>query len=115
MATLYAYSPNGTQATLSYSVIGFTQSLAQNGWCKLPNGLILQWFEATQSAQNATDVVNLPIQNTSKTLICVSNMYQRTGPDSHQNNQCIFSLEKSYIKFGANNLAGQFLFFVVGC
>lgn len=43
MATLYAYSPNGTQATLSYSVIGFTQSLAQNGWCKLPNGLILQW------------------------------------------------------------------------
>ena len=43
MATLYAYSPNGTQATLSYSVIGFTQSLQQNGWCKLPNGLILQW------------------------------------------------------------------------
>ena len=50
MATLYAYSPNGTQATLSYSVIGFTQSLAQNGWCKLPNGLILQW----QFHQNVT-------------------------------------------------------------
>lgn len=46
MATLYAYSPNGTQATLSYSVIGFTQSLEQNGWCKLPNGLILQWIKA---------------------------------------------------------------------
>lgn len=53
MATLYAYSPNGTQATLSYSVIGFTQSLQQNGWCKLPNGLILQWgfYSGTQDGQ----------------------------------------------------------------
>ena len=53
MATLYAYSPNGTQATLSYSVIGFTQSLQQNGWCKLPNGLILQWglYSGTQDSR----------------------------------------------------------------
>ena len=43
MATLYAYSPNGTQATLPVNVMGFTQSLATNGWCKLPNGLIFQW------------------------------------------------------------------------
>lgn len=52
MATLYAYSPNGTQATLSYEVIGFTQSLQQNGWCKLPNGLILQWGEAVYGDMN---------------------------------------------------------------
>lgn len=44
MATLYAYSPNGTQATLPVNVMGFTQSLATNGWCKLPNGLIFQWI-----------------------------------------------------------------------
>ena len=48
MATLYAYSPNGTQATLDYTIMGFTQSLQQNGWCKLPNGLILQWLYYTQ-------------------------------------------------------------------
>ena len=45
MAKFYAKAPDGTDATLSITVEGFTQSLQQNGWCKMPNGLILQWFE----------------------------------------------------------------------
>ncbi|MDY5646877.1 MAG: hypothetical protein SPF22_07745 [Candidatus Onthovivens sp.] len=64
MATLYAYSPNGTQATLSYSVIGFTQSLAQNGWCKLPNGLILQWPTAKKN-NVSFEYVSYPVKLTS--------------------------------------------------
>ena len=43
MAKLYAKSPSGEDALLSISITGFTQSLQQNGWCKLPNGLLLQW------------------------------------------------------------------------
>lgn len=43
MAKFYAKAPNGSDATLSITVSGFTQSLQQNGWCKMPNGLILQW------------------------------------------------------------------------
>lgn len=43
MAKFYAKAPDGTDATLSITVEGFTQSLQQNGWCKMPNGLILQW------------------------------------------------------------------------
>ena len=70
MATLYAYSPNGTQATLSYSVIGFTQSLQQNGWCKLPNGLILQWGSANETRTKGYHTFNFPISAT--ILIVVS-------------------------------------------
>ena len=43
MAKLYAKSPSGEDALLSISITGFTQSLQQNGWCKLPNGLLVQW------------------------------------------------------------------------
>ena len=44
MAKFYAQDANGNSAVLSISLQNFTQSLAQNGWCKLPNGLILQWL-----------------------------------------------------------------------
>ena len=44
MAKFYAKAPNGDDAVLSISIQAFTQSLQQNGWCKLPNGLIIQWF-----------------------------------------------------------------------
>ena len=45
MAKFYAKAPNGDDAVLSISIQNFTQSLQQNGWCKLPNGLIIQWNE----------------------------------------------------------------------
>ena len=63
MATLYAYSPNGTQATLSYSVIGFTQSLQQNGWCKLPNGLILQWGYTANGNSDSVNKFNISFKS----------------------------------------------------
>ena len=43
MAKFYAVDANGNSALLSIPMQGFTQSLQQDGWCKLPNGLILQW------------------------------------------------------------------------
>ena len=43
MAKLYAKAPDGSDALLSIVITGFTQSLQQNGWCKLPNGLLIQW------------------------------------------------------------------------
>ena len=45
MAKLYAKAPDGSDALLSIVITGFTQSLQQNGWCKLPNGLLIQWRE----------------------------------------------------------------------
>ena len=44
MAKLYAKAPDGSDALLPIVITGFTQSLQQNGWCKLPNGLLFQWF-----------------------------------------------------------------------
>ena len=43
MAKFYAIAPNGDSAVLSISLQNMDQSLQQNGWCKLPNGLIIQW------------------------------------------------------------------------
>ena len=43
MAKFYAKAPDGSDALLSIVLTGFTQSLQQNGWCKLPNGLLFQW------------------------------------------------------------------------
>ena len=80
MATLYAYSPNGTQATLSYSVIGFTQSLQQNGWCKLPNGLILQWGYFSGGGRNGY-TVSLSIRYTNTHYCCVLTGYKTTYDD----------------------------------
>ena len=46
MAKFYAKAPDGSDALLSIVLTGFTQSLQQNGWCKLPNGLLIQWQQA---------------------------------------------------------------------
>ena len=54
MAKFYAKAPDGTDATLSITVEGFTQSLQQNGWCKMPNGLILQWLETPSSLETVS-------------------------------------------------------------
>ena len=54
MAKFYAKAPDGTDATLSITVEGFTQSLQQNGWCKMPNGLILQWGLETSGFRTKT-------------------------------------------------------------
>ena len=40
------------------SKIGHTQSLTQNGWVKLPNGLIIQWGSSLMSVS----VINFPIE-----------------------------------------------------
>ena len=47
MAKLYAKAPDGSDALLSIVITGFTQSLQQNGWCKLPNGLLFQWSKSS--------------------------------------------------------------------
>lgn len=98
MATLYAYSPNGTQATLSYSVIGFTQSLEQNGWCKLPNGLILQWGFADpgKNIEQWTSSVTYPLAITSVYSISAVIGYVPSYPIACT---AITSIEASIFKF----------------
>ena len=55
MAKLYAKAPDGSDALLSIVITGFTQSLQQNGWCKLPNGLLFQWSQAYATPSNSND------------------------------------------------------------
>ena len=43
---------------------GFTQSLDTNGWTKLPNGLIIQWFSATVASGLKTILFPIAFPNT---------------------------------------------------
>ena len=47
---------------------GFTQSLAGNGYTKLPNGLILQWCKLTTSTANSTTAGTWPVAFTTSCL-----------------------------------------------
>ncbi|WP_118813663.1 phage tail protein [Haemophilus haemolyticus] len=50
---------------------GFTQNLAETGWCKLPNGLILQWGKFNKGYDSAHDdqrLVTFPITFPNKVL-----------------------------------------------
>ena len=50
---------------------GFTQNLAETGWCKLPNGLILQWGKFNKGYDSARDdqrLVTFPITFPNKVL-----------------------------------------------
>jgi len=72
MAYIYAKSPNGTTQSINIDTMNITSSLQQNGWCKLPNGLIFQWFEIgernanNRNSGNMVDTIvlasSLPIQ-----------------------------------------------------
>ena len=61
MAKLYAKSPSGEDALLSISITGFTQSLQQNGWCKLPNGLLVQWRQSERVSTSNSNYKYFPI------------------------------------------------------
>ena len=43
MAVLHVKSPNGTSYSMTIVTSGTTESIQANGWCKFPNGLMLQW------------------------------------------------------------------------
>lgn len=49
MATLHVKSPNGNTYNMTIVTSGVTESLQHNGWCKLPNGVIVQWVGTTES------------------------------------------------------------------
>ncbi|AKD37521.1 putative variable tail fiber protein [Pasteurella multocida subsp. multocida OH4807] len=59
----YSQISDFEQGVLAYINQGFTQSFNENGWCKLPNGLILQWGKVSSggSSEGREYQVNMPI------------------------------------------------------
>ena len=53
MAVLHVKSPNGTTYNMTIVTSGVTESLQPNGWCKLPNGLLIQWLAFTGTKNSA--------------------------------------------------------------
>ena len=65
MAILHVKTPNGTTKTVDLETMNITSSLQQNGWCKLPNGLIIQWGRLTNQSSPSqwiriSLVINMP-------------------------------------------------------
>jgi len=50
-----------TQLDAKLETSDFTQSLADDGWTKLPNGLTLQWGSTTVAANTANSSVSFPV------------------------------------------------------
>ena len=59
----------------------FTQDLSQNGWCKMPNGLILQWGIGVAGAQGSTQVLTYPIALSRVLHVEVSSVYPSVSGD----------------------------------
>ena len=87
MAKFYAKAPNGDDAVLSISIQAFTQSLQQNGWCKLPNGLIIQWEPASLICKKLVDISLPYISMTLYMLICLN--YRVTKILTQTQSSCI--------------------------
>ena len=62
MAILHVKTPNGTTKDVNLETMNIESDLQQNGWCKLPNGLIIQWRQADVHGQ---EEIYLPISFTS--------------------------------------------------
>ena len=74
MAKFYAKAPNGDDAVLSISIQNFTQSLQQNGWCKLPNGLIIQWLWVYSSVSGVeTAALPITVSTHNRCVTCYGN------------------------------------------
>ena len=62
-------------AWLDVSSGGFTQSLAANGWCKMPNGLIMQWGEVAVTVNAEKEhLVTLPMAFPSAAYLALANV-----------------------------------------
>ena len=98
MARIYALAPNGSDARLSVSIVGYSGSLSSNGWTKLPNGLILQWIDAESFTHAISDVFQNTVSSgwvytytwvypISSTMLS-SSVLHHGGPDSHCFTSC---------------------------
>ena len=94
MAKLYAKAPDGSDALLSIVITGFTQSLQQNGWCKLPNSLIFQWGQIAPARTRWSFPLSIGI------LYSVSAIIQHNAEPEYAN--AVYNITNSSAYFGAS-------------
>ena len=71
MAILHVKTPNGTTKTVDLETMNITSSLQQNGWCKLPNGLIIQWIsDRSKFLANSLIAVLDCVENSVTPVLC---------------------------------------------
>ena len=116
-----AVATNSTQiATTAFvkSVVdssgSFTQSLAANGWTKLPNGLILQWGTTSAvSMDNPGVTINFPIAFPNACFsVTATFMAYNTGGSGVQG---VSSISKaSFVVFNGQDAVGSFRWIAIG-
>lgn len=103
------------KATLSSAGDGtFTQSFANNGWCKMPNGLIIQWGKTVALGEDNTGVaVTFPIAFTTAcySVTTAFTAYKRDGAGT----QGVSSISTTeFTVFNGHDITGNFRWIAVG-
>ena len=95
-------SSGGKSLNKSVSIDDFSQNLSNNGWCKLPNGLILQWGGSTNA--NILFPIAFP-----SVCLAVSHSKTGTGRDTR-----IESVSRTGFKSVATGSIGTTYYIAVG-
>lgn len=89
-------------------------SLAQNGWQKLPSGLVLQWGNVLIN-QDTSLVVNLPIAFPNLMFcVVVTSDYKLVGPAVNQSAATVQNLTKTNFSIANDNAKANHFWFSIG-
>lgn len=104
--SLEVVNRSNVNAYISPNDVGqtFSGDFSDNGWCRLPNGLILQWGTVDySSAPQETDVVvNFPVQFSSACLNVQLTRKINSSASLSQNDGGILFISASRFNFNAN-------------
>nr|DAS24902.1 MAG TPA: Tail fiber protein [Caudoviricetes sp.] len=95
-------SSGGKSLNKSVSIDDFSQNLSNNGWCKLPNGLILQWGVSTNA--NILFPIAFP-------TVCFAVSHSKTGGGRDTR---IESVSRTGFKSAATGSVGTTYYIAVG-
>ena len=95
-------SSGGKSLNKSVSIDDFSQNLSNNGWCKLPNGLILQWGGSTNA--NILFPIAFP-------TVCLAVSHSKTGTGRDTR---IESVSRTGFKSVATGSVGTTYYIAVG-
>ena len=117
MAILHVKTPNGTTKTVDLETMNITSSLQQNGWCKLPNGLIIQWLgrkTTTWTSEWSTVVLPLANPNEYRSAIAVSSWRYHTISVTTVGNDNWSKINvSSYDTRGSQSGTGDYLMYIL--
>ena len=89
MAILHVKSPNGTDYNMTIVTSGTTESIADTGWSRFPNGLLIQWGHAWPGGSGSWNCNGHYAIEFSQVFAIAITEDMAVGDDYYLNNRCI--------------------------